>query len=76
MLGSVARRILNAAAGEHMCLRAPAGGTDVSRGHAAQQLRERAEDHLIQYSYTMPRDGGGEIIAALAPTDRCEFADV
>ena len=54
MLGSVARRSRSAAAADHMKIRAlPAGGGE-SSAIAAQQLKDRVNEHQIQYSYTMP----------------------
>ena len=58
-----------------MSLRALAGGRDVSRGIARQQLKARVKVHRIQYTYVMPQDGGDEIIAAVLSTDRYEYTD-
>ena len=50
MLGSFARPSLGAAAAEHVNIRASAAGRDESRAIAAQQLKDRVNDHQIQDS--------------------------
>ena len=72
MPGSAAKRILDAAAANRMKLRALADGTIKSRQIAVEQLQDRAKSNFGQFRFTIPRDGGGEIIEALLPEGRYE----
>ena len=60
---------------EHMHIWALAAGRDESRAIAAQQQQDRVNVHQIQYSYTMPQGGGGEIISAHVLADCYEYTD-
>ena len=73
MLGSKARRSLDAAAAKHLNLRFLADGLEESCQIAGQQPKDRAKNAQIQLSYATLQDGGGEISQAVSSADRREY---
>ena len=73
MLGSTARRSLDAAAARHLNPGLLVDGMEESRQIAEQQLKGRVEVAQIQYSFTTLQDEGGGIIQSLSREDRYEY---